>query len=45
MMGSLLLISKDLLYSLDVMRFIENERNHIISVLKKVIDVSLIELD
>ncbi len=35
MLDSLLLISKDLLYSLETMKFTEDERSHIMSVLKK----------
>ena len=45
MLEGLLFISKDLLYSLDTMKFTEDERNYITSVLKKVIDVSLVELE
>ena len=45
MLEDLLLVSKDLLYSLDTMKFTENERSYITSVLKKVIDVSLIEIN
>ncbi|WP_154443104.1 hypothetical protein [Tissierella pigra] len=45
MLEGLLFISKDLLYSLDTMKFTEDERNYVTSVLKKVIDVSLVELE
>ena len=45
MLEGLLFISKDLLYSLETMKFTEDERNYITSVLKKVMDVSLVELE
>ncbi|MBU5427116.1 hypothetical protein KQI41_11890 [Tissierella pigra] len=45
MLENWLLISKDLLCSLETMKFTEDERNYITSVLKKVIDVSLVELE
>ncbi|WP_313758492.1 hypothetical protein [Tissierella sp.] len=44
MLENLLLISKDLLHLLSIVEFTEDERNYIISVLKKVIDVSLMEV-
>ncbi|WMM26642.1 hypothetical protein RBU61_08185 [Tissierella sp. MB52-C2] len=45
MLEGLLFISKDLLYSLENMKFTEDERNYMAGVLKKVIDVSLVELE
>ncbi|MBU5427169.1 hypothetical protein KQI41_12155 [Tissierella pigra] len=45
MLEGLLFISKDLLYSLDTIKFTEDERNYVTSILKKVIDVSLVELE
>ncbi|MFA7533667.1 MAG: hypothetical protein WCY46_05010 [Tissierellaceae bacterium] len=44
MVENLLLIAKDLLYSLSIIEFSEEEKDHIISVTKKVIELSLTEL-
>ncbi|WMM26635.1 hypothetical protein RBU61_08150 [Tissierella sp. MB52-C2] len=45
MVVDLLFIARDLLYSLGIMKFTEDERNYMAGVLKKVIDVSLVELE
>jgi len=44
MVENLLLIAKDLLYSLSIIEFSEEEKDYIISVTKKVIELSLTEL-
>lgn len=44
MIENLLSISKDLLHSIDLAEFTEDERNYIISVVRKIIFVLLIEL-
>jgi len=44
MIENLLSISKDLLHSLDLLEFTEDERSYIISVVSKVIFVLLIDL-
>lgn len=44
MIENLLSISKDLLHSIDLAEFTEDERNYIIRVVRKIIFVLLIEL-
>lgn len=44
MVENLLLIAKDLLYSLSIIEFSEEEKDYVISVTKKVIELSLTEL-
>lgn len=45
MVKDLLQIIKDLLYAIETIEFTEDERNYIISVIKKIIDVLISELD
>ncbi|SHE87049.1 hypothetical protein SAMN02745784_02059 [Tissierella praeacuta DSM 18095] len=44
MVESLLFIARDLLCSLDLMEFTEDERDYIIGVVKRIIVVTIIEL-
>ncbi|MFA5576309.1 MAG: hypothetical protein WCZ27_09725 [Tissierellaceae bacterium] len=45
MVEDLLLISKDLLYSLSIIDFSESEKEYVTSVVKKLIELSLAELE